>query len=106
MKKLDAGSRKKYKENCLHDLGYVVFHFLSSSFAYYSSVHISSDEVFSKILKKPSIAQIRIIPHMKAKVVSIGKKDRNRRLKKAHFSTPTIVNIFFAKDFLWLVGLQ
>jgi hypothetical protein len=32
----------------------------------YSRAHISSDEVFSKILKKPSIAQKEMIPHMKA----------------------------------------
>jgi hypothetical protein len=32
----------------------------------YSRVHISSDEVFSKILKKPSIVQKKMIPHMKA----------------------------------------
>ena len=31
----------------------------------YSRVHISSDEVFSKILKKPSIVQKKMIPHMK-----------------------------------------
>ena len=30
----------------------------------YSRVHISSDEVFSKILKKPSIVQKKMIPHM------------------------------------------
>ena len=29
-------------------------------------MHISSDEVFSKILKKPFIVQKKIIPHMKA----------------------------------------
>ena len=40
----------------------------------YSRVHISSDEVFSKILKKPSIVQKKTIPHMKGKVVFIGKK--------------------------------
>ena len=32
----------------------------------YSRVHISSDEVFSKILKKPSIVRKKMIPHMKA----------------------------------------
>ncbi len=32
----------------------------------YSCVHISSDEVFSKILKKQSIVQKTMIPHMKA----------------------------------------
>ena len=33
---------------------------------WYSRVHISLDEVFSKILKKPSIVQKKMIPHMKA----------------------------------------
>ena len=32
----------------------------------YSRVHIISDEVFSKILKKPSIVQKKMMPHMKA----------------------------------------
>ena len=32
----------------------------------YSCVHISLDEVFSKMLKKPSIVQKKMIPHMKA----------------------------------------
>ena len=31
----------------------------------YSRVHISSDEVFSKILKKQSIVLKKMIPHMK-----------------------------------------
>ena len=39
----------------------------------YRRVHISSDEVFSKILKKPSIVQKKIIPHMKAEVIFIEK---------------------------------
>ena len=40
----------------------------------YSLVHISSDEVFYKILKKPSIDSAeKMIPHMKAKVLFIGK---------------------------------
>ena len=30
-----------------------------------SRVHISSDEIFSKIMKKPSIVQKKMIPHMK-----------------------------------------
>ena len=62
----------------------------------YSRVHISLDEVVSKILKKPSIVQKKMIPHMKAKVVFIAKKNQNQngRLKKACFPAPTIVNIF------------
>ena len=39
----------------------------------YSRVHISPDEVFSKILKKQSIGQKIMIPHMKAKINFIGK---------------------------------
>jgi hypothetical protein len=39
---------------------------LVRSFLKYSRVHISSDEVFSKILKKPSTVQKKIIPHVKA----------------------------------------
>ena len=35
----------------------------------YSRVHISSDEVFSKILKKPSIVQKKIIPHIRQPLV-------------------------------------
>ena len=42
---------------------------------YHSRVHISSDEVFSKILKKPSIVQKKMIRHMKAKIVFIGKNN-------------------------------
>ena len=40
----------------------------------YSRVHISSDEVFSKILKKPSIVQKKQLPHMKAFSLAIDKK--------------------------------
>ena len=40
--------------------------FLKNSWNLYSRVHISSDEVFSKILKKPSIVKKKMIPHMKA----------------------------------------
>ena len=48
----------------------VTFENLSTLFMntllWYSRVHFSSDEVFSKILKKPSIVQKKTIPHMKA----------------------------------------
>ena len=69
----------------------------------YSRVHISSDEVFSKILKKLSIVQKTMIPHMKAfclfnKMKQIffflKKKIQNGRLKKGHFPAPPILNIF------------
>jgi hypothetical protein len=46
----------------------------------YSHVHISSDEVFSKIMKKPSM-----MPHMKAKLIFIGNffwKPKNKNKKK------------------------
>ena len=42
----------------------------------YSHVHISTDEVFSKILKKPSIMQKKMIRHMKPMVIVIGKKQK------------------------------
>ena len=38
----------------------------------YSREHISSDEVFSKILKKPCIVQKKMIAHMKALVFLIS----------------------------------
>jgi hypothetical protein len=67
-------------------------------------VHISSDEVFSKILKKPSIVQKKMIPHMNAfglfnkmkqkKKKNLKKEIQNGRLKKGHFPAPPILNIF------------
>ena len=42
----------------------------------YSRVHISSDEVFSKILKKPSILQKWMIPHINGLLVSIQMKQK------------------------------
>ena len=65
----------------------------------YSGVHISSDEVFCKILKKPSIVQKKMIPHMKAKVVFIGKKQKNQNgwLKKSLFSSSANSQYFFVK---------
>ena len=74
---------------------------------------------FSKILRKPFIVQKKMIPHMKAKVVFIGKK-RNKTKKfekkskwptrkKARFPGPPILNIFLRKFYglvLWLVGLN
>jgi hypothetical protein len=70
---------------------------------YYSRVHISSDEVFPKILKKPSIVQKKMIPHMKAFGLFNKMKQifffflneiQNGRLKKGHFPAPPILNIF------------
>ena len=56
----------------------------------YSHVHISSDEVFSKILKKQYIVQKKMIPHMKAfglfnkmkQKKDLKKKSQNGRLRK------------------------
>ena len=63
-------------------------------------MHISSDDVFSKILKKPSIVPKKMIPYRKAKVVFIGKKN--------HFPAPPILYIFSQKfhgSVVWLVEL-
>jgi hypothetical protein len=48
----------------------------------YSRVHISSDEVFSKILKKPSIVQKKMIPHMKAFGLFNKMKQKNTFFEK------------------------
>ena len=77
-------------------------HTYSSS---YSRVHISLDEVFSKILKKQLIVQKKMIPHMKAFglfnkmkqmffFVFFEKKIQNGRLKKGNFPAQPILNIF------------
>jgi hypothetical protein len=56
----------------------------------YSRVHISSDEVFSKILRKLSIVQKKMIPHMKAKVFFSGKKKkRKKKIQKKNSKWPT-----------------
>ena len=66
---------------------------------------ISSDEVFFNILKKPSIVQKKVMPHMKAFGLfdkMKQKKFQNGRLtkfkmaasKKTHFPAPPILNIF------------
>jgi hypothetical protein len=69
----------------------------------YSRVHITSDEVFSQILKKPSIVPKKMIPHMNAfslfnkmkqKKKKSEKKNQNGRLKKRHFPAPPILNIW------------
>jgi hypothetical protein len=46
-------------------------------------VHISSDEVFSKILKKTSIVQKKMIPHMKAFGLFNKMKQKKMLVKKA-----------------------
>ena len=45
----------------------------------YSRVHISSDSLFSKIPKKPSILQKKMIPHIKAKGFFNGKKPKTKK---------------------------
>ena len=57
---------------------------------WYSRVHISSDEVFSKILKKRFIVQKKMIPHMKA----FGLFNKMKPKKKGHFLALPILNIF------------
>ena len=62
----------------------------------YSRVHISSDEVFSKILKKPSIVQKKMIPHIKGLQFSMKwskKKIQNGRLKNSKW--PPQKNLIF-----------
>ena len=78
-------------------------------------MHISSDILFSKILKKPSIAQKKIISHMnkllfffemKQKKFFFWKKNQNGRLKnKTHFPAPPILNIFSWNFYGLVLGL-
>ena len=78
-------------------------------------MHISSDEVFSKILKKPSIVQKKMMPHMKSfclfnkrskKTFFFKKKIKSKwPPKKRSFSSSPILNIFFHGLVLGLVGL-
>ena len=86
--------RLKLKENCFGTLFirkskntvYKIFFRLGLSEIgrdlYYSRVHISSDEVFSKILKKPTIVQKKMIPHMKDKVIFVLEKYKKNLKKK------------------------
>ena len=86
--------------------------FLSVLLESYSCVHISSDEVFAKILKKPSIVQKKMMPHMKAfglfykmkqkkSKIKNQKKIQNGRLKKRSFSSSANFQYFFVK-ILWI----
>ena len=59
----------------------------------YSRVHISSDEVFSKILKKPSIVQKKMIPHMKAFGLFDKVKQIFFRKKKMKMAAANIIAI-------------
>jgi hypothetical protein len=77
----------------------------------YSRVHISSDEVFSKILKKPSIVHKKMIPHMKAfgllikmkQLFSIFFEKKNSKWppKKRSFSSSANSQYIFVK-ILWI----
>ena len=49
----------------------------------YSRVHISSDTAFLKILKKPSIVQDEMLPHMNL----LGFLDTEKPKKKFFWST-------------------
>ena len=75
-------------------------------FLEYSRVHISSDEVFSKIPTKPSIVQKKMIPHMKAfglfnkmkqKKISFEKRNSKWPPKKRSFSSSANSQYFLAK---------
>ena len=58
---------------CMYYACLFVF-FLNVLCTTYSRVHISSDEVFSKILKTPSILQKQMIPHRNGLLVFIEMK--------------------------------
>ena len=60
--------RRWKNENWRKSYSYLVLAILN-----YSCVHISLNEVFFKILKKPFIVQKKMIPHMKVKLIFIGK---------------------------------
>ena len=72
-----------------------------------SRVHISSDSLFSKILKKPSIVQKKMIHHMNGllvffemkqkKIFFLKKKFQNGRLKKRSFFKIANSQYFFVK---------
>jgi hypothetical protein len=81
----------------------------------YSRVHISSDEVFSKMLKKPSIVQKKMLPHMKA--FGLFKKMKQKEFffrKKKNSKWPPKkkvifqlrqFSIFFCENFMdWFLG--
>ena len=75
----------------------------------YSRVHISWNELFFKILKKPSLMQKYEIPHMKAKLIFIEKKLKQNffffwkiqqpktKNQKFHFPALPILNISWPK---------
>ena len=66
----------------------------------YSRVHISWNEVFSKILKKPSIVQKWMIPHMKAFSLFIDKKQNKFFFEKPNNKKQNKMPIFQLRQFL------
>ena len=79
--------------------------------ACYSRVHISSDSLFSKILKKPFIVQKKMMPHINGLLFSLrwSKKNQNGWLKKFKMAASKKTNSFsssansqyFFMKFLW-----
>jgi hypothetical protein len=61
----------------------------------YSRVHISLDEVFSKILKKPSIVQKKMIPHMKAFGLLNKMKQKKKNSEKKNSKWPPEKRVIF-----------
>ena len=91
---------------------YYIFMLLTklSTFSTYSRVHISWNEVFSKILNKPSIVQKWMIPHMKAfslfidknkKKISKNPITKNKKQNKMSFSSSANSQYFLTK-ILWI----
>ena len=80
--------------------------FWRKNYAIYSRVHKCWNEVFFKILKKPSTVQKKTIPHMKtladfhweAKKMKTT-KNKYQKQKHCHFSTPTTVRLSDKRPF-------
>ena len=97
---------------------YYITNFLSGyikNFHSYSRVHISSDSLFSKILKKSFMVHKKMIPHMNGLLFFIRwskfffffwkNKFKMAASKKPHFPAPPILNIFSWKFHGWVLGL-
>ena len=73
----------------------------------YSRVQKSWNEVFFKILKKPSIVQKKMIPHMNGLLVFLEVKQKKIQMaasKNPHFPAPPILNFFIlriGRESLW-----
>jgi hypothetical protein len=61
----------------------------------YSRVHISSDSLFYRILKKPSMMQKKMIPHMKGLLVFIEIKQKKQKKSKKNSKWPTQKKLIF-----------